>query len=42
MVDKARNNAKNNELDNCQFYQADLSSQWLSNDWAKNSFTKVS
>ena len=41
MVDKARNNAKNNEIDNCQFYQADLSSQWLSNDWAKNSFTKV-
>lgn len=41
MVDKACNNAQINEIDNCQFYQADLSSQWLSTDWAKNNFTKV-
>jgi len=41
MVDKALNNAQINEIDNCQFYQADLSSQWLSTDWAKNNFTKV-
>jgi len=41
MVDKAVANAKRNEIDNCQFYQADLNSQWLSNGWAKNNFTKV-
>jgi len=41
MVDKAVANAKNNEIDNCQFYQTDLNSQWLSNNWAKNNFTKV-
>lgn len=41
MVDKARNNAKLNKIENCQFYQADLSSHWLEKDWAKNNFTKV-
>jgi len=41
MVDKALVNAKLNRIDNCQFYQADLNSQWLSTDWAKNNFTKV-
>lgn len=41
MVDKAQANAKSNGIDNCQFYQADLNSQWLSSDWAKNNFTKV-
>jgi len=41
MVDKAVANAKNNEIDNCQFYQTDLNSQWLSNSWAKSNFTKV-
>jgi len=41
MVDKARANAKSNEINNCQFYQADLNSQWLSSSWAKNNFTKV-
>lgn len=41
MVDKARANARINEIDNCQFYQADLNSQWLSSDWSKNAFTKV-
>ncbi|MDX2369884.1 MAG: 23S rRNA (uracil(1939)-C(5))-methyltransferase RlmD [Colwellia sp.] len=41
MVDKADANAKSNKIDNCQFYQADLNSQWLSSSWAKNNFTKV-
>jgi 23S rRNA (uracil1939-C5)-methyltransferase len=41
MVDKALANAKSNRIDNCQFYQADLNSQWLSSHWAKNNFTKV-
>ena len=35
MVDKAQVNAKYNEIDNCQFYQADLNNEWLSCDWAK-------
>lgn len=41
MVDKAKANATNNQLDNCQFYQADLNSIWLKQSWAKNNFTKV-
>ena len=41
MVNKARTNAKNNGIDNCQFFQADLNSHWLSNSWAKKHFTKV-
>jgi 23S rRNA (uracil1939-C5)-methyltransferase len=41
MVNKAQANAQLNNIDNCQFYQADLNSQWLSNSWAKNNFTKV-
>jgi len=41
MVDKALANAKNNGIDNCQFYQTDLNNQWLSSYWAKNNFTKV-
>jgi 23S rRNA (uracil1939-C5)-methyltransferase len=41
MVDKAIANAKFNHIDNCSFFQADLNSEWLSNQWAKNKFTKV-
>jgi 23S rRNA (uracil1939-C5)-methyltransferase len=41
MVDKAVANAISNEINNCEFYQADLSSQWLTSGWAKNDFTKV-
>ena len=41
MVNKARTNSKNNGIDNCQFFQADLNSHWLSNSWAKKNFTKV-
>lgn len=41
MVDKAKINADENKLTNCQFYQADLNSHWLENQWAHNHFTKV-
>ena len=41
MVDRAALNARNNQLTNCQFYQADLNANWLSNNWAKISFDKV-
>jgi len=41
MVDRATMNASNNQLNNCQFYQADLNADWLSNNWAKIGFDKV-
>lgn len=41
MVDRATKNASNNQLTNCQFYQADLNANWLSNNWAKIGFNKV-
>lgn len=45
MVDKANANATLNNIDNCSFFQADLNTQWLTNEesshWAKNKFTKV-
>jgi 23S rRNA (uracil1939-C5)-methyltransferase len=42
MVDKATQNARINSLDNCQFYQADLNSDWLTESWAKgHKFDKV-
>jgi len=41
MVDRATDNARNNQLDNCQFYQTDLNADWLSQDWAKIPFDKV-
>jgi len=41
MVDKAKLNADDNQLTNCQFYQADLNSHWLEKEWADNHFTKV-
>ena len=41
MVDKVSGNAKLNHIENCSFFQADLNSEWLSNQWAKNKFTKV-
>ncbi|TYK65069.1 23S rRNA (uracil(1939)-C(5))-methyltransferase RlmD [Colwellia echini] len=34
MVDKAIHNAQVNGLNNCQFYQADLNSEWLTASWA--------
>lgn len=41
MVDKAVANAKNNGIENCEFYQADLNNQWLASNWARINFTKV-
>ena len=41
MVEQASNNAKNNTIDNCNFYQADLSANWISEPWAQHSFTKA-
>jgi len=42
MVDKASKNALLNSIDNCQFYQADLNSDWLLQSWAKGKpFDKV-
>jgi len=41
MVDKAQANASSNQLDNCEFYQADLNSNWLDSSWAKLNFTKA-
>ena len=42
MVDKASYNAQVNTLTNCQFYQADLNSHWLSENWAtSNIYNKV-
>jgi len=42
MVDKASQNAQVNGIDNCQFYQADLNSDWLLTPWANGQvFDKV-
>jgi len=41
MVDRASKNASNNKLDNCQFHQADLNADWLSQAWASTPFNKV-
>ncbi|KGJ89086.1 23S rRNA (uracil(1939)-C(5))-methyltransferase RlmD [Colwellia psychrerythraea] len=42
MVDKASKNAEFNIIDNCQFYQADLNSDWLLESWAtEHVFDKV-
>lgn len=41
MVDKAKANAHKNQLTNCDFFQADLNSQWLNKNWAQQKFTKV-
>ena len=41
MVDKAKNNAKINVIDNCKFFQCDLNNNWLNQPWSQNKFTKV-
>ena len=41
MVEKAVKNADNNQLTNCQFYQADLNSLWLDKPWVDQDFNKV-
>jgi 23S rRNA (uracil1939-C5)-methyltransferase len=42
MVNKASQNAESNQIANCQFYQADLNGDWLSESWVRNNhFDKV-
>ena len=41
MVAQAQKNAQNNKLTNCQFYQADLNSDWQSYPWARQTYNKV-
>jgi 23S rRNA (uracil1939-C5)-methyltransferase len=41
MVIKARENAQLNGLTNCEFYQADLNSNWQNEKWSKNKYTKL-
>ncbi|MDO6446599.1 23S rRNA (uracil(1939)-C(5))-methyltransferase RlmD [Colwellia sp. 1_MG-2023] len=41
MVVQAQNNAQANQLTNCQFYQADLNSDWQLYPWTNETFTKV-
>ena len=41
MVEKAQENALKNGIHNCQFYQADLNSDWQDQPWAKQKYTKV-
>ncbi|NQZ22230.1 MAG: 23S rRNA (uracil(1939)-C(5))-methyltransferase RlmD [Colwellia sp.] len=41
MVIKAQENAQLNGLTNCQFYQADLNSNWQSESWSEKKYTKL-
>jgi len=41
MVIKAQENAQLNGLTNCQFFQADLNSNWQSEAWSKKNYTKL-
>lgn len=41
MVKKAHENAVSNGLSNCEFYQADLNSDWQSTTWSKQKYTKL-
>jgi len=41
MVDQASKNAETNGIDNCQFYQADLNSDWQEQAWSKVGFGKL-
>lgn len=41
MVDKAKANAERNQLNNCQFYQANLHEPWLKKVWAQQNYNKV-
>jgi 23S rRNA (uracil1939-C5)-methyltransferase len=41
MVEKAQKNAMSNDINNCQFYQADLNSDWQDQPWATQKYTKV-
>ena len=41
MVTKAHENAINNDLNNCEFYQADLNSHWENEVWENKKYTKL-
>lgn len=41
MVVQAADNARANGIENCHFYQADLNSDWQTQEWAQQSFDKV-
>jgi 23S rRNA (uracil1939-C5)-methyltransferase len=41
MVVRAADNARANSLSNCQFYQADLNSDWKNEPWALPTYTKA-
>jgi 23S rRNA (uracil1939-C5)-methyltransferase len=41
MVKNAHDNALNNGLNNCEFYQADLNSRWQNEAWAHKKYTKL-
>ncbi len=41
MVERAQDNAEKNALNNCQFYQADLNSDWQAAPWAQQKYSKV-
>jgi 23S rRNA (uracil1939-C5)-methyltransferase len=41
MVNKAKDNAVINKIDNCSFYQADLNTDWSSAPWHKDCYDKV-
>lgn len=41
MVDRARSNAQINQLDNLEFYQADLEQDFTQSIWAKKAFDKI-
>ena len=41
MVAKAHENALNNGLKNCEFYQADLNSHWENEVWVNKKYTKL-
>jgi 23S rRNA (uracil1939-C5)-methyltransferase len=41
MVQQAKENALDNHINNCQFYQADLNSDWQSYPWVNETFNKI-
>ncbi len=41
MVDKAKDNAAINKIENCSFYQADLNTDWSSTPWHTEDYDKV-
>lgn len=41
MVVQAMENAKRNGIENCQFYQANLNTDWQTESWAQEKFDKV-